>query len=54
MRASVRQVLGEKFSLTAGVNVEETRFHFDLYKEAREVGNSYWNLMPFANFNKSK
>jgi hypothetical protein len=53
IRASVRQVLGEKFSVTAGLAVEETKIHFDLYKEAREVQNSYWNFMPFANINKN-
>ncbi|TMI66352.1 MAG: TonB-dependent receptor [Bacteroidetes bacterium] len=53
VRASFRQVLGEKFSITAGAALEETKFHFDLYKLATEAGNSYWNLMPFANLNKN-
>jgi outer membrane receptor protein involved in Fe transport len=53
VRASVRQVLGEKFSITAGIAAEETKIHFDLYKEAREAGNCYWNFMPFVNLNKN-
>jgi hypothetical protein len=52
LRASVRQVLGEKFSVTAGVNAEQTSINFDLIKEGKEVGNNYWNFLPFANINK--
>jgi len=53
LRASLRQVLGERFSVTAGVNAEQTSINFDLIKEGKEVGNNYWNLLPFANINKS-
>jgi len=52
LRASVRQVLSEKFSVTAGVNAEQTSINFDLIKEGKEVGNNYWNFLPFANINK--
>jgi outer membrane receptor protein involved in Fe transport len=53
LRASVKQVLGEKFSITAGINAEETNIHFDLYKTGTEADNSYWSFMPFANINKN-
>jgi hypothetical protein len=53
LRASVRQVLGEKFSLTAGIAAEETRIMFNLIKDGRDAENSYWNFLPFANINKN-
>jgi hypothetical protein len=53
LRASLRQVLGEKFSMTAGVAVEQTQINFDLLKVGSEVGNDYWNLLPFVNINKN-
>jgi hypothetical protein len=46
-------VLGERFSVTAGVAAEQTTINFDLIKEGKEVGNNYWNFLPFANINKS-
>ncbi len=52
-RASVRQVLGENFSFTAGSSVEQTAIWFELLKEGREVKNTYWTWLPFANVNKS-
>jgi len=53
LRASVKQVLAEKFSVTAGVAAEQTTINFDLIKEGKEVGNDYWNFLPFANINKN-
>jgi hypothetical protein len=53
LRASVRQVLGERFSISAGVAAEQTRINFDLVKEGREVENGYWKFLPFANINKN-
>jgi hypothetical protein len=53
LRASLKQILGEKFSVTAGVAVEQTQINFDLIKEGKEVGNIYWNFLPFANINKN-
>ena len=53
LRASLRQILGERFSVTAGVAAEQTRINFDLLKEGREVENSYWKFLPFANINKN-
>jgi hypothetical protein len=52
-RASLKQILGEKFSVSAGVAVEQTQINFDLLKVGNEVGNNYWNLLPFANINKN-
>jgi hypothetical protein len=53
IRVSLKQVMAEKFSVTAGVAVEETAISFDLLKEGREVSNNYWSVLPFANINKN-
>lgn len=53
IRASVKQVFAEMFSLSAGIAVEATNISFDLIKESRNVNNKYWNYLPFANINKS-
>jgi hypothetical protein len=52
-RTSVKQILGEGFSATAGLSVEHTRIHFDLYKTASDTSNQYWSLLPFATMNKT-
>jgi hypothetical protein len=53
LRASLKQILGEKFSVTGGFAVEQTQIGFDLIKTGTEVENSYWNFLPFANINKN-
>src|SRR4030095_10056660 len=53
LRASLKQILGEKFSVSGGLAFELTQINFDLLKVGNEVGNSYWNLLPFANINKT-
>ena len=53
IRASIRQILGEHFSITAGAAAEQTTINFDLIKEGKEVSNNYWNFLPFANINKN-
>ncbi len=50
---SLKQILGENFSFTAGSAVEHTAIWFELMKEGRDVKNNYWTWMPFANINKS-
>src|SRR5688572_1768276 len=52
LRVSLKQILGEKFSISAGVAAEQTSIKFDLIKAGTEVGNDYWNFLPFANINK--
>jgi hypothetical protein len=52
-RASVKQVLGENLSFTAGTSVEHTGIWFELLREGRDVRNDYWTWLPFANFNKT-
>ncbi|HKO80720.1 MAG TPA: outer membrane beta-barrel protein, partial [Chitinophagaceae bacterium] len=52
-RGSIKQLLGENFSFTAGTSVEKTAIWFELIKEGREVKNNYWTWLPFANINKS-
>lgn len=53
LRASLKQLLGENFSFTAGTSAERTDVFFELLKENREVKNHYWTLLPFANINKT-
>lgn len=52
-RGSVKQMLGEHTSATAGVSAEYTHFQFNLYKTGTEASNKYWSYLPFANFNKN-
>jgi outer membrane receptor protein involved in Fe transport len=51
--SSVKQILGENFSVTAGLSSEQTRFTFDLFKTTTTQKNSYWNYLPFASLNKT-
>ncbi len=53
LRGSIRQILGENFSFTAGTSVEQTGIWFELLKEGRDVKNDYWTWLPFANINKT-
>ncbi|HVG42515.1 MAG TPA: outer membrane beta-barrel protein, partial [Chitinophagaceae bacterium] len=52
-RASVKQLLGPNFSISVGMAAEVTRIHFELFKIDSAAKNRYWNIMPFANINKS-
>lgn len=52
-RASLRQLLGVQFSVTAGLNAEHTMIWFELLKDNRDVRNNYWTLLPFFNLNKT-
>ena len=53
LRASVRQILKENFSITAGVSAEHTSISFELFKENRDVKNDYLTWLPFANINRN-
>ncbi len=53
LRASVKQILKENFSVTAGLSVENTAISFELYKDNRTAKNNYWTWLPFANINRS-
>lgn len=52
-RGSVRELLKENFSVTAGLSVEQTSVSFELYKDNRNPTNNYWTWLPFANINRS-
>jgi len=51
-RASMKQNLGKKFSMSAGLSIEKTDVSFDLIKDQRQVRNEYWTALPFGNINK--
>jgi outer membrane receptor protein involved in Fe transport len=52
-RASLKQILGTAFSFTAGLSVEETGIYFDLLNAGKDTSNSYWTVLPSANFNRT-
>ena len=53
LRGSVRQLLKENFSMTAGTSIEQTNITFELLKEFRKVKNNYLTWLPFANINRN-
>jgi hypothetical protein len=53
VRASVKQMLGERFSLTAGLNADHSSISFDFYKTSTDTANRYWSFLPFINLNRS-
>ncbi len=53
LRFSIRQIIAEGMSVTAGVSAENTQIHFDLYHLKQEVDHSYVTWLPFGNFNKN-
>ncbi|MDF2191988.1 TonB-dependent receptor [Paraflavitalea sp. CAU 1676] len=50
-RFSMKQIISEQMSVTAGVTAEVTDIKFDL-KDKTEVNNDYTTWLPFANFNQ--
>ncbi len=53
LRASLKQIIGSNFSITAGLAAEATTIGFELLKQGNEVGNNYWSFLPFGNINKN-
>jgi outer membrane receptor protein involved in Fe transport len=53
LRASVKQVLRENFSVTAGLSAEVTDISFELLKDNRKAKNNYYTFLPFANINRT-
>ena len=53
IRTSIKKMLGEELSFTAGMAAELTLFSFDIKNENKSVTNSYLSWLPFANLNKS-
>jgi outer membrane receptor protein involved in Fe transport len=51
VRFSMKQVISEQMSVTAGITAEVTDIQFDL-KDKTQVNNDYTTWLPFANFNK--
>jgi len=50
---SVKQMLAENTSTTAGIYSEYTQFDFDLFKTGTQASNNYWSILPFMTFNKT-
>jgi hypothetical protein len=53
VRASVKQFVGDHFSISAGATQEHTSIRFKLFKSGSEASNDYWSFLPFANLNKT-
>lgn len=51
VRAGVKQLLGEEFSITAGMAAEATGIQFNL-KDKSEVNSDYFTWLPFASVSK--
>ena len=52
VRFSARQIIVEGFTVTAGINAEQTNISFDLYSQARQADNRYVSWLPFASINR--
>ena len=53
LRFSIKQVIAENFSVTAGLAGEQTNIWFELLKDKRDAKNNYHTWLPFGNINKS-
>ncbi len=53
LRASVKQILKENFSISAGLSMEATDIYFELLKNNSQAKNNYYTLLPFANMNRN-
>jgi Outer membrane protein beta-barrel family/Carboxypeptidase regulatory-like domain len=53
LRTSVKQILAENLSITAGVSAEQTNIEFELLKDNQNPKNNYWTWLPFANINRN-
>ena len=53
LRLSIKKVIGENLSVTAGTSLEKTLIGFDIRNENKQVANQYPTWLPFFNFNKS-
>jgi outer membrane receptor protein involved in Fe transport len=53
IRFSIKHILKPGFSFSAGTAAEQTSILFELKKDGQTVFNRYYNLLPFANFNRS-
>ena len=52
-RLSLKQILKEGFSISAGTAWEHTNIYFALHKDNANVRNRYFNWLPFLNINRS-
>lgn len=52
-RFSVKQLLKERVSISAGTAWEQTNIYFALHKDNANVRNRYFNWLPFVNINRS-
>ena len=52
LRTSLKQLLSENLSITAGLSAEETYIAFELLKDNQHPKNNYPTWLPFANINR--
>lgn len=52
-RLSMKHIFMPGFSVTAGSAVEQTSFLFELFRDDKTEYNRYFNILPFANLNRS-
>jgi hypothetical protein len=52
-RVSMKHIFMPGFSVTAGSAFEQTNFLFELFRDNKTEYNRYFNVLPFANLNRS-
>jgi hypothetical protein len=52
-RAAIKHLFMPGFSITAGSAFEQTNFLFELFRDNKTEFNRYFNVLPFANVNRS-
>jgi len=52
-RVSMKHIFMPGFSFTAGSAFEQTNFLFELFRDNKTEYNRYFNILPFANLNRS-
>ena len=52
-RFSIKHIFLPGFSFTAGSAFEQTNFLFELFRDNKTEYNRYFNVLPFANLNRS-
>jgi outer membrane receptor protein involved in Fe transport len=53
LRASLKHVFTQGFSISSGLSAELTRVNFELFRDDSATNNSYWSFLPFLNINKN-
>ncbi|HVG14262.1 MAG TPA: TonB-dependent receptor [Chitinophagaceae bacterium] len=53
IRASLKHVFTQGFSISSGLSAEMTSVNFELFRDDSTTNNNYWSFLPFFNLNKN-